>query len=173
MISMGFAAFDPDNHSLLSTFEANVAELRWAGRDPDTMGQFWSRHPEAWKRATDNPLDPYVAMTRLRDWVRLQPKPWNFMAWPATYDYPFLLWYQYKFLRVPFFTSCYDLKVMASVRLNRPYDKCSSAKLPDGILKQELELSKASRGPSYLAHEALSDAIRQGWRYFLLDNLET
>jgi hypothetical protein len=60
MISLGAVGYDPQGTEL-SRFKVNICDLPEAGRHPDTMA-WWAEHPEAWKAATENPIEPREAM---------------------------------------------------------------------------------------------------------------
>lgn len=164
-----FSPFSPAETSYIDSFSENLNELPWAGRDPVTMQEFWQPRPEEWEVANRNRKDPATVMALFAKWLRKKPKPWTLVAWPCSYDFPALLYYQTRFLGTPLITNCLDMKTLASDRLQIPYNQVRTSKLPRWLLEMEVELTTKALGGN-TPHVALDDAVRQGYRYMLLEH---
>ncbi len=108
MISLGAAAFDNDGR-IIGTFEANLEPLKGATQHPDTMKDFWAKHPEAWKRSTENAKPPEDVIKAFDAWVRDLPgQEKRAVCSPVGFDFTFVYWYLVKFLG----KSCLDFKAI-------------------------------------------------------------
>ncbi len=108
MISLGAAAFDNDGR-IIGTFEANLKALVGANPHETTMKDFWAKHPEAWKRSTENPVDPEKVMLAFDKWVTGLPgTEKRAVCSPVGFDFTFVYWYLTRFVG----TSCLDFKAI-------------------------------------------------------------
>jgi hypothetical protein len=154
MISLGAAAFTRDGEEL-GTWSSNLAELPDAYRDPDTMA-FWAEHPEAWALATENPIEPGIAMDAFASWVaRLGGKPMA-AASPASFDFSFVCWYCWKFThKSPLGYDCIDVRSLAmGITYSRGYYDLREQQF--AAIRKEVDREGLRE------HVALDDAIEQG-----------
>ncbi len=154
MISLGTAAFERDGEEL-GTWSANLHELPDAIRHPDTMA-FWEEHPEAWARATENPLRPIDAIRAFEAWVvALEGKPIA-AAWPASFDFAFVNYYCHRFLgRNPLGHACLDIRSLAmGLTYSRGYYDLRE--------KQFDAIRKEVNREGLTEHVAVDDAVEQG-----------
>lgn len=88
MLSFASAAFH--NGKMVGTFTANLELLPGAQAHPDTK-KFWEENQKAYAATRVSPHDPSRAMTSYVDWVKsLGGKP-VFVAYPAGFDFLFML----------------------------------------------------------------------------------
>ncbi|MBD3245581.1 MAG: exonuclease [Candidatus Omnitrophica bacterium] len=150
MLSLGSAAFTAGKE-LVSTFSVNLAELPGAGQDPDTM-QWWKSRTKAWEEARKNPQDPEKAMNEYVQWIHSLPGKPVFVAYPASFDFLFVLWYLMKFTgESPFSYVALDVKSYAAAVLKMPFLKVTKSTMPKEWFDQNRK-----------THVALDDAIEQG-----------
>lgn len=104
MISLGAVACvedlsTTDGYRILGEYQVNLEELPGDTRDPETMKNFWAKHPEAWEISTRDPKPVDVAMLEFRKW--LQPLKQHgklvFAAYPSGFDFTFVYWYFHTF----------------------------------------------------------------------------
>lgn len=150
MLSLGSAVFTADKQ-LLATFSANLETPPECQPDESTM-TWWSTQPEAWAACRTNPEAPKAAMTRYAAWLKELPGKPVFVAYPAAFDFPFVLWYLNHFAgENPFGYSVIDIKTYAMAIQRKPYYQCGRASMPTEWFD-----------PSPHTHIALDDAIEQG-----------
>lgn len=150
MLSIGSAVFT-DDKQLLATFSANLQTPPGTEPDEHTM-RWWATQPEAWAASRANPESPAAAMTRYVAWLNGLPGKPVFVAYPAAFDFPFVLWYLNRFAgENPFGYSVIDIKTFAMAVLRQPYRECGKASMPAEWFD-----------PAPHTHVALDDAIEQG-----------
>ncbi len=162
MISLGAVAYDPVGNEL-SRFKVNMHELPEATRDPVTMREFWDKHPEAWKLATENPIDPKEAMRQFADWLRQLPGRPKLIGWPLPVDFMFVYWYYVNFLGElpPFGYDGIDIKTYAMATMGC---ETLSGKSNGTSRKAVQELLGIPTGD--FSHDPVDDAAQQGKLYF-------
>lgn len=160
MLSLGAALFAVDHergvYTIVDSFCNNLEQVKDGLRDPGTM-DFWNKNPDAWKAATKDPKKIEVVIADFINWVSryAQPHYVTPVAYPSGFDFPFLLWYLYRFWgenpfgRVP---NCLDIKSYLAGKDNLVF-----------------KLVKKSAGKKYLKgirfkhdHVAVNDALEQG-----------
>jgi len=150
MLSIGSAVFTADKQ-LLATFSANLEIPPDSEPDRHTMA-WWATQPRAWATCRVNPEAPETAITRYAACLKALPGKPVFVAYPAAFDFPFVLWYLNHYAgENPFGYSVIDIKTYAMAILRKPYHQCGRASMPADWL-----------GPSPHTHIALDDAIEQG-----------
>ena len=161
MLSLGAARF---NHlgELLDTFSENLKPLPDAQENESTMA-WWKTQPVAWKAATENQVEPQVAISRFYAWITL-PRYANMrrvcVAYPAGFDYTWVLWYLHKFGgKDPFRHSCLDIKTLAMTCLGNGFTRCSKRFFP-----------KTWKPKKKHNHIAVDDAVEQGELLFQIVN---
>lgn len=169
MLSFASAAFiiekNPETgilkKNLVDSFSANITTLPDATTDPDTM-DFWSRFPEAWAFATENPELPEVIMPKYCDWLKTLEGTPIFVAYPLGFDFTFIYWYLQKFVgESPFKHHGLDMRSYAMGALKRNYGKSGKQNMPEHWFDDLPH-----------THKALDDAIAQGALFcnMLIDN---
>lgn len=150
MLSLGSAVFTADKE-LLSTFSANLQRPADTESDPQTM-RWWATQPEAWAACRVDPEPPEAAMRRYLAWLKGLPGRPVFVAYPAAFDFPFVLWYLQRFAgENPFGYSVLDIKTFAMAVMGKAYRECGRASMPAEWFD-----------PDPHTHVALDDAIEQG-----------
>lgn len=150
ILSIGSAAFTADKQ-LLTTFSANLEAPLDTAPDEHTM-RWWATQPEAWAACLKNPEAPAEAMARYMAWLKALPGKLVFVAYPAAFDFPFVLWYLNRYVGDnPFGYSVIDIKTFAMAMLRKPYRECGKASMPIEWFD-----------PVPHTHVALDDAIEQG-----------
>jgi hypothetical protein len=150
MLSIGSAVFTADKQ-LLATFSANLEMPPDTEPDERTMA-WWSTQPSAWAACRVNLEEPKKAVTRYVAWLKGLPGKPVFVAYPAAFDFPFVLWYLNHFAgENPFGYSVIDIKTYVMAILRKPYRECGRASMPAEWFD-----------PSPHTHVALDDAIEQG-----------
>jgi hypothetical protein len=86
----------------LGEFEAVLAPLEGAGRDPVTMA-FWQAHPQALAAASENPQPAADVMARFVSWVSSFGAEPVFAAHPVALDAPWIDHYLKRFTGRPLF----------------------------------------------------------------------
>lgn len=163
MISLGAVAFNEDGKEL-DGFSVNLKELPKAIRDEKTMTQFWDKNPAAWKQATENSLEPVVAMKMFAGWLTGLPTPVKLMGWPYPIDFSFVYWYYIAFAGdPPFGYDGLDIKSYAMRTFQIP--RFSDVSRTDVCKRLGLTRLKNT-------HDALEDAREQGLLYFALRDYE-
>lgn len=152
LLSLGAAAFDPPNETVLASFYQNLHPMRENVYDGLTM-TWWEKHPEAWKAARAKAAPTSLVIRGFYDW--LQAMPWKpiFVGYPAAWDFSFVYWYLMRFVgKSPFGHSALDIKTLAAAVMKVPYYDAVKGNMParwfDGL-------------PAH-NHNALDDAIGQG-----------
>jgi hypothetical protein len=150
MLSIGSAVFTADKQ-LIATFSANLETPPETHPDQRTM-RWWATQPEAWAACRVSPEAPAAVMTRYVAWLKELPGKPVFVAYPAAFDFPFVLWYLTRFAgENPFGYSVIDIKTFAMATLRKPYRECGKTSMP-----------VAWFDPTPHTHIALDDAIEQG-----------
>jgi len=163
MISLGAGAFD-DAGILLDSRQWNLWPLPDTKADPATSKFWMAQPPEVLQRATENALDPALAMREFDAWCRALPGHKICIAWPATWDYAFVFHYLIRFVgRSVFGYSALDIKSLMFALTGQFRSKKH--------LPQEVLASLTKRPHT---HVAVEDAIEQGEIFFALKReLET
>lgn len=99
MLSLGVVVVDK-NKCEVGSFRSNLAAPNDVHADPATMFEFWSKHQDQWKRATEGAVDPHVVFERFNSFL-LGLEARHHVVWvakPAAYDWQWLntYWHQYK-----------------------------------------------------------------------------
>jgi hypothetical protein len=150
MLSVGAAAYRGDG-TLVGTFTVNLATLAGASGDPDTM-EWWAKKPEAWAACREDPRPPEEAMHAFAAWLEALPGRPIFVAYPATFDFMFVVWYLERFAgRNPFSFSGLDVKTLAMALMRCDFSDAVKRNMP-----------KRWFGEPRTKHIALDDAIAQG-----------
>lgn len=152
MLSLGACAVDHDLQPLPSTFYANVKPLASAKEDKATM-EWWAKHPEAYAKTQESPLDAHTVMRRFVAWAKKLPDKKILAAFPSGFDFTFLYWYLCYCVgkdNQPFSFSCIDMKTLGMAILGSTYSKSAKRHYP-----------KAWFGPGKHTHDALEDALDQ------------
>lgn len=159
MLSMASVAILRDG-TRLGSYTANLATLPGATQDPRTMREFWDKNPEAWAAATRDPRDPAIVMAEYAAWIseichsvdpQKPPLP-VFAAYPAGFDFMFVLWYLVAFTgEDPFAHAALDMKTMAMQILGTPFRGTGKRRMPKAWFK----------GQPKHSHVALDDAEGQ------------
>jgi hypothetical protein len=191
MISIGVAAFKHDGKKwrIVAEFKQNLKPLQVGSdqvhvvdgehtrRAPDTttMEEFWSKWPEKWEACKVDALEAGQGMARLFIWLSQlydlyrSTHELKWVAGPATFDWNWLKTYHDMFIEpsVYSYKLPYKAECLSSVK---------SAYLDSRGIKGEArkEWSKGLAGrPNADPHDALQDAIHQGWEWMnLLDDME-
>ena len=154
MISLVCAAFNKKGH-MLSTFSVNLKEMPGTSMDPGTQ-KFWDRFPEAYAATKEGAVDPRYGMKAFESWLKVLPGRPVFVAYPAGFDFTFVLWYLTKFLGYsPFSHAALDMKTYAACLLNKDFRKTTKRALPKKWFLKKLPHT----------HIALDDAIEQGYLF--------
>lgn len=150
MLSIGSAAYFADK-TLLRTFTANLETLPDAVAEPETT-TWWEKHPEAWQACRKNCISPEVAMQDYRRWLEQLPGRIIFVAYPVTFDYPFVNYYLQRFAgKNPFGFAAIDIRSYAMGLRGKDYRQSGMSYLPERFFE---DLSHS--------HIALDDALEQG-----------
>ena len=154
MISFAGCAFTLRD-GIISEFTRNLFPLEEAQKDPDTMNNFWSKHPQAYQETQIDQIDPDRAMQEFSAWAKSLPggQP-VFAAYPMGFDFTFHHWYSHRFLGSdPFGFSGFDLKSYAMASLKLPYRN---------LIKKNMPRSWFDRKQRH-THVALDDAREQAF----------
>lgn len=150
ILSLGSAAFLADK-TLVGSFSANLETLPGRTGDPRTLA-WWQTQPAAWAACRQAPEPPDLAMQGYVDWLRGLPGRPVFVAYPAAFDFPFVLGYLTEFVgENPFGYAVIDIKTFAMALLRKPYRASGKASMPARWFD-----------PAPHTHVALDDAIEQG-----------
>ena len=83
---------------------------------------WWATQPAAWSACRRAPEPPDVVMGRFVAWLRDLPGRPVFVAYPAAFDFPFVLHYLAEFVgENPFGYAVIDIRTYAMALLRRPY----------------------------------------------------
>ena len=157
MISLGAAAFN-ETGDLLDSQQWNLLPIPGTEPDPKTSKFWMAQPPEILQRATENALDPAVAMPLFNAWCRSFPGHKICIAWPAAWDYAFVFHYLIRFVgNSPFGHSALDIKSLLFALTGQFRSK---KHLPQ---KVRTELTNRPH-----THVAVEDAIEQGEIFFAL-----
>lgn len=163
MISFGACAYD-NSGTELSSFKVNICELVGSVRDADTM-HWWGKFPAAWTQATENPLQPEIAMRRFEAWMKELGGTPKLMGWPYSADFLFVYWYYVMFLECspPFGFDGIDIKSYALAKLGLN----NLADVSRGLVREVLGIPDTP-----YSHDPLDDARDQAALYFGLKALK-
>lgn len=186
MISLGVAAFVKDrdgNWYCEDEFKVNIKpilvyngdDIRRHRReaDPTTYEEFWSKWPAKWEACKVDAQEPAVAMDRLFRFLGTVAAvhPGHKMVWvagPASFDWQWLNYYYYKFTDTTQHKLHYAADCLST--LNRYYCRMKGIR---GAEYKKFSDELAGR-PNADPHDALQDAIHQGWAWVnLLDKMMT
>jgi len=123
-----------ENGQILHGRGWNLKHLEGANQHPDTMA-FWNRpeNVKVYKRLHEAQFEPEAAMFQFSDWVKSLSKQHNatpvFVAYPAGFDFMFVLWYLNHFVGESVFShSALDMKTAAwSWFKNRAFRKVTKS----------------------------------------------
>ena len=150
MLSFGSAAYRADGQ-LIDTFSANLETLPGASGDPRTM-EWWRGQPDAWENARRDPQDPADVMPRYVAWIKQLPGKPVFVAYPAGFDFMWVVYYLMRFTgENPFSHSALDIKSYAMAMMKSDFWQTYKKTMPRHWF---------DRFPH--THKALDDAIEQG-----------
>lgn len=159
MYSYGMAAITQEK-GIIQTWEHILKPLPNTIEDPDTMKNFWPKHPEAYKYSTSiaNQMDPSIALNILCENLETLQKRYELVpiAWPAAFDWQWMNFYFHKFCdRNPlgYTSKCISsMLFMAGIMTNNTMD----TNIDDKLIKKFIE-------PGYKpTHKPLDDALYQG-----------
>lgn len=133
MRSLGAVAYSQYG-TYLDFFSGNLEPLPAAVQNQGVMN-WWKNFPEAWARTTAMPEDPLKLMQRFALWLYELEQHYKaecvLVAYPAAYDYDFVLYYSRLFLKKdPFRGQVIDMRSMAMGLLGAPYAEAAKAKMP-------------------------------------------
>lgn len=127
----------------LGRFQVNLSLLDGAVADLGTT-IWWQENPEAYEKATMNPMPPAKAIGDWADWVRRQPGAPVFVSHPLSFDGLWMDYYTQRFLgqrlfwrpRSPglFLGAGVDLASMVMAATGWEYPKCTRDNYPDAWL---------------------------------------
>ena len=150
MLSFASAAYRADK-TLIATFEANLETLPDASGHPGTM-EWWKTQPEAWAACRENVQPPHAAMKNYLIWLKALPGRPVFVAYPAGFDFTFVMWYLHRFAgENPFSHSALDIKTLAMALMKSDYREAVKRNMPRRWFDDLPH-----------THRALDDAIEQG-----------
>lgn len=156
MLSLGAAAFSFDvNQGLepISTFEVNLEPLLNSIPDPQTIEEFWSKHPKAWEIATTNQKEPSEAINLFIKWYNSIEGEKIIAAYPAAFDFAWLRHYVISLTgKDTLRHEALDIKSLASAALKKPFNEVKTSRMPDNWRYKKARVS----------HRAVDDAITQG-----------
>jgi len=144
---------------LLAHFGRNLLPLPAASPHPDTLKWWTEENPDIWTRIQMNAVSPDMGMYALVGWVDQMCKNFDArpvcVAYPATFDFMFLYWYLIKFMGAsPFGFQGLDMKTLAMVKMKTSFRNVSKRTMPKEWFGQEKH-----------THDAVDDAIEQGWMF--------
>jgi hypothetical protein len=166
MLSIGVALFVSskyDDITCINTFRINILPQTNAAPDPCCMRDFWSRFPTQWMSLQSDQVRPVVAMDNLSTWLT-ENTDTNSLRWvasPASVDWTFLKTYYSRYTSeskrfdIGFYCVCLD----SMLRSYMIYKKLRN--------RTTFMRSLVPENVAY-THDALDDAIYQGWVYMRL-----
>jgi hypothetical protein len=145
----------------------NIEPLEGATEHPATkawMEKMEAQQPGFLKRLNENAVSPQFAMEEFSTIVNQYNTAYDphrpvVVAFPATFDYMFLLWYGVHFMgdRFPLdFASCVDMKSYAAPILGLNYRDTKKKAFPNRWKNKNMKHT----------HDALDDANGQGFNWF-------
>lgn len=158
MLSLGADARLADG-TKLGLFSENMHPLPGAAEDPRTMA-WWAEHPMALAATLVGRQDPESVMILFETWLNLLRFRYKativFVAYPASFDYDYVLQYSRMFLgRDIFDGKIVDMRSMAMGILGVDYDQANKAHMPP-----------AWDAMAELTHIAVEDATQQADLFF-------
>jgi hypothetical protein len=151
MLSFGAAALTLEA-GVISTFSANLERLDGAVRDPATM-EFWAKNPEAWKACRKDPQPILHTMEKFHAWIKALPGKPQFIAYPATFDHPFIHHYLVRFCGDnPMGFAGFDVRSYFAGMRGKSLMKSKKSDMPKRWLPKDMSHT----------HIAVEDAIEQG-----------
>jgi hypothetical protein len=156
MLSLGAIALTPgQDEAEAPRWYQTLYPLPDAERHPDTMA-WWKTQPEGWAEVNRNRQDPDDAVNDFAHWIDALPGKPRAAAWPAGFDFPFVLYYLHRFAgRNPLGIACLDIRSYANGLAGMP----GYYNLPKRRL---LEMTGEIGTSDLRDHVALDDAIGQG-----------
>lgn len=156
MLSLGAIALTPGQpEAEAPRWYQTLDPLPEANWHQDTRA-WWETQPEAWAEVRKNQQDPDDAMNDFAHWVDALPGKPRAVAWPAGFDFSFVLYYLHRFAgRNPLGIACIDIRSYANGLAGHPsyYD------LPH---RRMAEMAGLIDHSDLRDHVALDDAIGQG-----------
>lgn len=105
----------------LGEWTANLEPLDGAAPHPETL-QWWQQRPAQWAALNEQALNPADGIRQFDSWVAGFGPQVTLVAWPATFDHPFIELYLHRFVgHSRLGHGALDLKTLASVALGTPY----------------------------------------------------
>lgn len=168
MISLGTVAYDSEGNEL-SRFKVNMRELPGATHDPITKAEFWDKHPEAWKLATENPIDPGEAMHQFDNWLSKLPGRPKLIGWPLPVDFMFVYWYYVNFMgkTPPFGYDGIDIKTYAMAKMD-----CETMSGKSNGTSRKAVQELLGIPTDDFSHDPVDDAAQQAKLYFGLRQMD-
>jgi hypothetical protein len=166
MISIGVAAFMVDRNAewRYDSFKVNLAPIPGRLPCPTTHAEFWSKHPAKYEACKVAALPPAEGMTQLFEWLDglKQQNPRDKFKWvagPACFDWQWLNYYYHMFVDTSKYKLHYKAECLSSV--------CSAYLDSWGVQGDERKefKEKLAGRPNADPHDALEDAIHQGWQW--------
>lgn len=171
MRSIGIALFcePPSGPCHLDSFYMTLNPQKNAEGKPfpvhtKTMRNFWDKYPEQWQDVQKDAKDPETVMHHLSEWLKHHMKSFTikWVARPANCDWMWIKCYYEAYGprdKPDINYYCHDLS-----SLMRSYELCQ------GITNKK-DFMTALSGNAPYTHNALDDAVCQGWMYMNLRKL--
>lgn len=169
MLSFGLVVFDQAGKEI-GSLKKNLQPRPGAVQDKRCMEEFWAKQPEAWKRTTENAVDPKEFAEAVADmWKAFEghgKRVW--IANPAAYDWQWLKYYYeaYKTEEMP--DIGYSAKCIGTLWSSQCAQKgMSQSQEWDEEEKRMKEIAVKLEG--HVPHDAEHDARVQGLFFFEMD----
>lgn len=141
----------------VATFYRKVKPLEGASRHPSTMA-WWKTQPQAWQEVMKNTEPAETVIKEFYAWVQSLGKQPIFVAHPIGFDYSFVSWYLWKFIKQDPFTNetgapqTLDLGSYIAGKFGLKISTAKRNSLPDWM----------KEGMPKHSHNALDDAMGYG-----------
>jgi len=182
MISLGIGAFikeslvvQPDSsdwkeHVKLwrcdRTFKVNISPIEGRSPCPVTYDEFWSKWPLKWASCQEHACLPADAMIQLFEWLNgltseYPDKSLIWVAGPASFDWQWLNYYYYAFSDTTKYKLTYSADCLSTLKRNYAYWIGKKTSTQKREFYAELTQGRTNEDP----HDALADAVHQGWQW--------
>lgn len=152
MLSLASAAFTLKD-GLIATYSVNLDFYPGAIHDPETMTEFWDKHPEAWAACRENPQPIEESMKAYVAWLNALPGKPVFVGYPTGFDFTHVYWYIRRYgLKSPFGFAAMDTQSYMAGMQKIPFRDAKKKNMPKSWFPEGTPNT----------HVALEDAIEQG-----------
>lgn len=122
LLAFAAVAFRANGH-IIAEFSCNLLPTPGMSGHPDTLA-WWQTQKETWAALQQDQVEAGTAMQDFADWLKSLPGRAVLVSHPATFDFPFMRWYSFKYLGYePYCRWGIDVPSFAMAVLGKPFSQ--------------------------------------------------